>query len=123
MDLKPDVCWQLPLRREDTTDERGRVTSTVTQWDRRHWGDGGDEFHWWCTSAPEAFGARKPVYRAMRDELVELCGAAVYQLVAGYLDARVGGGAGAGARSAGARSAGAVPLPHPAVRPGPASKR
>ena len=22
MDLKPDVCWQLPLRREDTTDER-----------------------------------------------------------------------------------------------------
>ncbi len=120
MDLKPDVCWQLPLRREDTTDERGRVTSTVTQWDRRHWGDGGDEFHWWCTSAPEAFGGRKPVYRAMRDELVELCGATVYELVAGYLDARVGGGSGRRLRRW-RRVAGAVPLPHPAVRPGPAS--
>ncbi|MDQ1419566.1 MAG: hypothetical protein QOJ52_1528 [Acidimicrobiaceae bacterium] len=130
MDLKPDVCWQLPLRREDTTDERGRVTSTVTQWDRRHWGDGGDEFHWWCTSAPDAFGGRKPVYRAMRDELVELCGAAVYDLLAGYLDARGGtgrggarslpaasaGGASAGAASSAGSVAGSVPLPHPAVR-------
>ena len=55
LELKPDVCWQLPLRREDTTDDAGRVTSTITQWDRRHWGDGGAEFHWWCTEAPEAF--------------------------------------------------------------------
>ena len=56
LELKPDVCWQLPLRREDTTDDAGHVTSTVTQWDRRHWGEGGEEFHWWCTEAPEAFG-------------------------------------------------------------------
>ena len=62
LELKPDVCWQLPLRREDTSDDAGWVTSTVTQWDRRHWGDGGEEFHWWCTEAPEAFRARQPVY-------------------------------------------------------------
>ena len=28
LELKPDVCWQLPLRREDTTDDAGWVTST-----------------------------------------------------------------------------------------------
>jgi hypothetical protein len=112
MDLKPDVCWQLPLRREDRTDDFGHVTSTVTQWDRRHWGDGGAEFHWWCTAAPDAFGGpagRRPVYRTMADELVALCGEDVYRLVAGYLDSRSAGRPGADAGSG-------VPLPHPAVR-------
>src|SRR5262249_17922226 len=46
LDLKPDVCWQLPLRREDQVHDDGHVTSTVRQWDRRHWGEGGYEFHW-----------------------------------------------------------------------------
>jgi hypothetical protein len=104
MDWKPDVCWQLPLRRQDHTDEGGHVTSTVSQWDRRHWGDGGLDFHWWCTAAPEAFAGRRPVYREMGDELVGLCGAEVYHLVAAYLDARSG------------PHGVAVPLPHPAVR-------
>ena len=54
-ELKPDVCWQLPLRREDETSADGRVTSVVRQWDRRHWGDGGEDFHWWCTEDPDAF--------------------------------------------------------------------
>ncbi len=105
MDLKPDVCWQLPLRREDATDERGHVTSTVTQWDRRHWGDGGAEFHWWCTEAPEAFGGARPVYQEMADELDGLCGRQVGRLVAAYLDRRTAGDRGAG-----------LPLPHPTVR-------
>jgi hypothetical protein len=105
MELKPDVCWQLPLRREDTTDGRGHVTSVVTQWDRRHWGDGGAEFHWWCTEARQAFGASEPVYRHMRNELVALSGPLVYGMVAAYLDER-----------AAVRSGPGVPLPHPAVR-------
>jgi len=100
IDLKPDVCWQLPLRLEDVTDDGGHVTSTVGQWDRRHWGDGGAEFHWWCTEAPEAFGASSPVYRTMGDELVELCGAPIYRLLVGYLETR----------------SGAVALPHPVLR-------
>jgi hypothetical protein len=104
MELKPNVCWQLPLRREDTTEESGKITSTITQWDRKHWGDGGFEFHWWCTEAPEAFGAKKAVYRHMRAELTALVGPAIYALLADYLDAR-SGGKGAG-----------VPLPHPAGR-------
>jgi hypothetical protein len=102
MDLKPDVCWQLPLRREDTTGDDGHVTSTITQWDRRHWGDGGAEFHWWCTEAPEAFGGSVPVYRHMRNELVGLSGPLVYGMLAAYLERRAAGPG--------------VPLPHPAVR-------
>lgn len=101
MTLKPDVCWQLPLRREDATDDRGRVTTTVTQWDRRHWGEGGDEFHWWCTEAAEAFGGHRPVYQAMEAELRAITGDAVYESLRKYLDGRQ-------------RST--RPLPHPAAR-------
>ena len=78
LELKPDVCWQLPLRREDTTDDAGRVTSTITQWDRRHWGDGGAEFHWWCTEAPEAFTGAEPVYESLAAELVAMVGRTTY---------------------------------------------
>jgi hypothetical protein len=88
LDLKPNVCWQLPLRREDTAESDGRVTSRVMQWDRRHWGEGGAEFHWWCTEAPDAFLAKTPVYQRMREELTEMVGPAVYRLLAGYLDQR-----------------------------------
>ncbi len=100
-DLKPDVCWQLPLRRFDVSDDTGRVTSTVTEWSRTHWGEGGDEFAWWCTEAPEAFVGHQPVYRELRDELIGIAGKAVYEDLAEYLDGRVGG---------------AVPLPHPVKR-------
>ena len=87
--LKPDVCWQLPLRREDVTDEAtGHVTSTVTQWDRRHWGPAGEDFAWWCTDAPDAFSGRSPVYVSLAEELVALVGAEPYRLLAAYLDGR-----------------------------------
>ena len=99
MDLKPTVCWQLPLRREDVVEDDGWVTSRVQQWERRHWGEGGYEFAWWCTDSPEAFVGAEPVYRALRDELVELVGEQVYGLIASYCDARAGG---------------APDLPHPA---------
>jgi hypothetical protein len=101
MDRKPDVCWQLPLRREDREDGGGHVTSTVSEWGRAHWGKGGAEFHWWCTEAPEAFVAAEPVYRTMADELAALVGDDVYRKLVAYLDERAGG---------------SVPLPHPAVR-------
>ena len=102
LDMKPDVCWQLPLRREDEVASDGHVTSVVRQWDRRHWGEGGFEFHWWCTESPEAFVSADPVYRHMRDEIVELVGEIPYARLAEYLHARTKGAS--------------VPLPHPAVR-------
>jgi hypothetical protein len=101
MDLKPDVCWQLPLRREDTSNPDGSVTSTVGQWDRDHWGAGGDEFAWWCTEAPEAFNADGCVWRTMRAELRALVGKDVFNLLVPYLEAR---------------EASPALLPHPAVR-------
>jgi hypothetical protein len=101
MTAKPDVCWQLPLRREDTTNPDGSVTSSVTQWDRAHWGAGGGEFAWWCTEAPEAFAGATAIWRHMHDELSALAGPAIYSLLVGYLEAR--------------ETAGAA-LPHPALR-------
>ena len=71
LDLKPEVCWQLPLRREDQVADDGHVTSTVGQWDRRHWGAGGQEFAWWCTESEQAFVGTRPVYVEMADELAE----------------------------------------------------
>ncbi len=63
LDWKPDVCWQLPLRLEEHTDDHGHVTSTLREWKRRDWGAGGDEFHWWCTEDPEAFVDHQPGLR------------------------------------------------------------
>ncbi|HET9690043.1 MAG TPA: hypothetical protein VFP61_02750 [Acidimicrobiales bacterium] len=98
---KPDVCWQLPLRREDTVADDGHVTSRVSQWDRSHWGAGGAEFAWWCTEEPDAFVGRQPVYREMGPELAAMCGPAVQTALAAYLDGRAGT---------------STPLPHPVVR-------
>jgi hypothetical protein len=102
LDFKPEVCWQLPLRREDHEDDDGHVTSMIVEWERRHWGEGGHEFHWWCTEAREAFTATDAVYRTMREELIELVGKRVYRRVAEYLDARAAQPVGF--------------LPHPTVR-------
>jgi hypothetical protein len=102
--FKPEVCWQLPLRREDAVDDDGHVTSTIRQWDRRHWGKGGEEFHWWCTESPEAFVGTKPVYREMEAELTEMVGLTVFERLLAYL------------RQRDRLRAERVPLPHPAVR-------
>ncbi|MFT3854606.1 MAG: hypothetical protein QM733_18010 [Ilumatobacteraceae bacterium] len=99
LDWKPDVCWQLPLRLHETTDEHGYVTSTLREWKRRDWGPGGDEFHWWCTESAEAFVGRRPVYLELRDEIVELIGEPAYERVVALLERPKW-----------------VPLPHPAVR-------
>ena len=98
LDWKPDVCWQLPLRLVGLTDEHGHTTTVLREWTRRDWGDGGDEFHWWCTESPHAFVGDRPVYRALRDEIVELVGDDLYEAVVDHLE----------------RDRRAEPLPHPA---------
>jgi len=117
LELKPDVCWQLPLRREDEVADDGHVTSTIRQWDRRDWGEGGFEFHWWCTEAPDAFVGDRPVHKEMHDELVALVGAKVFRRLQRYLDARAAVVAAPATNgSAGARPGDPVALPHPALR-------
>jgi hypothetical protein len=115
IEWKPEVCWQLPLRRHDDTDQHGYVTSTVREWKRRDWGEGGDDFHWWCTESGEAFVGEQPVYLTLRDELVELCGPAPYELLVRHIESRIA--AATDPADPGPRMA-EVFLPHPAVRKG-----
>ena len=91
-ELKPDVCWQLPLRREDTVAADGHVTSVLGEWGRRHWGAGGAEFAWWCTEDAQAFTGREPVYVSLEDELVAMVGRDVYDLLTAYMRARTAAG-------------------------------
>jgi hypothetical protein len=86
--LKPDVCWQLPLRSEDEEQEDGTVVTTFTEFGREGWGDGGSEFAWWCTEAPEAFTGSEPVYRSMGEEMRKMLGDQLYKQVVEYLDDR-----------------------------------
>jgi hypothetical protein len=104
LERKPEVCWQLPLRREDAVSDDGHVTSTITQWDRKHWGRGGEEFHWWCTESADAFVGTRPVYEAMGPELTEMVGPTTYRRLRAYLADRE------------RRLRQRVPLPHPALR-------
>lgn len=89
LDWMPEVCWQLPIRRIDETDVNGHVTSTVREWKQRDWGEGGDDFHWWCTEEPDAFVDADPVYRTLADELRVVTSEAVYDLLATHLDKRL----------------------------------
>jgi hypothetical protein len=102
LDWKPDVCWQLPLRRVDETDANGHVTSTMREWKRRDWGDGGADFHWWCTESPDAFVGDRPVYVEMADELRALIGDVPYAMLVEHLRSRP--------------AINGTWLPHPAVR-------
>jgi len=85
---KPDVCWQLPLRLTEHTDENQRTTMTLREWRRPDWGEGGAEFAWWCTEEHEAFIGDTPVYKALRDEIVALVGAEPYAALCEHLTAR-----------------------------------
>lgn len=112
LDWKPDVCWQLPLRRSDDTDSYGHVTSTVREWKRRDWGEAGDGFHWWCTDAPDAFIDAKPVWKTMRDEISEMVGDEVYGDLADFLRARTK----KLAKASLPKKSNVTFLPHPALR-------
>lgn len=80
VETKPDVCWQLPLRREyDWRHERDgsqKLVITITEYTRAGWGEGGHEFDWYCSSNPQAHTATEPVYVSCATELAELIGPA-----------------------------------------------
>ncbi len=83
---KPDVCWQLPIRREQEwtkrTDDTDVLVTSLTEFDRRGWGSGGHDLHWWCTSAPSTHTAGEPVFHSYAAELNELIGASAYRELA-----------------------------------------
>ena len=77
----------------------------IREWKRRDWGEGGADFHWWCTEDPRAFVGDVPVYVSSKDEIVALVGQGAYDRVVELIEQR-------GTQ---------VFLPHPSVKRAPAS--
>ncbi len=93
LETKPDVCWQLPVRRTyewiDRPDDTRVLQVSIGEYDRRGWGPGGHDLHWWCTSATSAHGAGEPVYVTYRPELTEMMGEEAYGVLAGLCETRL----------------------------------
>ncbi|KQB87292.1 hypothetical protein [Corynebacterium lowii] len=89
---KPEVCWQLPLRRteewEDRPDGVEILRTTIGEYDRRGWGEGGEDFDWYCSSAPGCHTSETPVWVSQEAELKALMGAEAYEVLAEHLRAR-----------------------------------
>ena len=90
LETKPDVCWQLPVRRTydwiDRPDDSRYLQVTIGEYDRRGWGPGGHDLQWWCTGSPDAHVGAEPVYLSYRPELTELMGAGGYAALAGLCE-------------------------------------
>lgn len=90
LETKPDVCWQLPLRRWYDTVHRPDGTSylqvTIAEYDRRGWGAGGHDLDWYCTGNPAAHVSPQPLFRSLRAELVELIGEPAYDVLAAHCE-------------------------------------
>jgi hypothetical protein len=86
LQTKPEVCWQLPVRREQEWIKRPDGTrilrSTLAEFDRRGWGEGGHDLDWYCTSSPEAHTGGEPMYVSYAPELTELIGKDAYDELA-----------------------------------------
>ena len=93
LETKPDVCWQLPVRRtyDRVTRPDGTevLVTTIAEYDRRGWGPGGHDLDWYCTGNTEAHVGRDPVYVSYAGELTELMGAAAYAELVGFCEARI----------------------------------
>ena len=93
LEAKPDVCWQLPIRRTfrdvERTDGSTYLEISIGEYDRRGWGPGGHDLDWYCTGSPEAHVAPEPLFVTSRAELVELMGAAAYDELVRHCEALV----------------------------------
>jgi hypothetical protein len=85
VETKPDVCWQLPIRRQfrtvTRTDETSYTEVTIGEYGRDGWGPGGHDLDWYCSSNTEAHHGVEPVYLSNRAELVALMGAGAYEVL------------------------------------------
>jgi len=85
LETKPDVCWQLPTRRQfrdvELTDGTSYTEVSIGEYDRVGWGPGGHDLDWYCSSNTEAHVGADPVYLSNRDELVALMGPAAYAVL------------------------------------------
>lgn len=93
--VKPDVCWQLPMRRQfrevERTDGSAYTEVEIGEYARSGWGPGGSDLDWYCSSNTEAHVAPEPVYVGNRDELTALMGEAAYDELARHCAAHLTG--------------------------------
>ncbi|QCQ92342.1 hypothetical protein [Rhodococcus sp. SGAir0479] len=94
LEVKPDVCWQLPIRRTqewvDRPDGEQILETTITEYDRRGWGEGGEDLAWYCSGSPDAHVGTRPVWQSYAPELTELLGKAAYEELASLCRRRQG---------------------------------
>lgn len=93
-ETKPDVCWQLPVRRDYDTrswpDGTELDVVEISEFDRRGWGPGGHDLDWYCSGATEAHVADEPVYVTERATLVRLMGEPAYAELVRLIEADPG---------------------------------
>ena len=89
---KPEVCWQLPIRRheewEERTDGQEILRTTLGEYDRRGWGNGGEDFDWYCTTDSACHNSPEPMWRSHISELTALMGKESYELLAAHCEER-----------------------------------
>jgi hypothetical protein len=82
LEYKPDVCWQLPIRRDqkwvNRPDDTKILVTSIGEFDRRGWGSGGHDLDWWCTSSPDAHVGKELVFESYGPELAALLGDKAY---------------------------------------------
>ncbi|HEY2794047.1 MAG TPA: hypothetical protein VGJ28_16900, partial [Micromonosporaceae bacterium] len=66
--------------------------SVIGEFDRRGWGEGGHDLHWWCTSSPEAHTGSDPMYVTYGPELIALIGKSAYKKLATLCAERIEAG-------------------------------
>jgi hypothetical protein len=95
LETKPDVCWQLPIRRtydKVTRPDNTKVqVTTIGEYDRRGWGAGGHDLNWYCSGATEAHVAETALYITYGPELIELMGQPAYDVLAEICEANLAG--------------------------------
>jgi hypothetical protein len=93
LETKPDVCWQLPIRRTfrdvELPDGTTYTEVSIGEYDRRGWGPGGHDLDWYCSGNTEAHVAAQPVYLSNGPELVEMMGERAYEELVEHCEAHL----------------------------------
>ena len=93
LETKPDVCWQLPIRRTfrdvELPDGTSYTEISIGEYDRRGWGPGGHDLDWYCSGNTEAHVAPEPVYAGNAAELVAMMGQKAYDELAQHCEKHI----------------------------------
>ena len=92
IETKPDICWQLPLRRSWEKREVGDKNYDIVvigEYTREAWGEGGADMDWYCSSNTEAHTGAEPVYLSNKTELIAMMNPKAYEVLASLCDSRM----------------------------------